>query len=176
VIAFSQSARRVAAAEDPSATLKTAIGRLRAGGSTALFDATFLALESADPERGRPIILIFSDGDDRSSWLKPEAVISAARETDAVVYGVTTGASEDVMHVSFLERAARETGGRVWADVPIDRLVTAFQAALAEVRSRYVLRYEPTGVSAGGWHGVKVKLKGSKGKLRVRKGYRAEGH
>jgi hypothetical protein len=40
----------------------TSIAELEAGGSTALFDATFLALQSADPERGRPIILIFSDG------------------------------------------------------------------------------------------------------------------
>ena len=49
-----------------------------------------------------------------------------------------------------------------------------FVGILSEFRNRYVLTYEPTGVPAGGWHPIEVKLKGKRGKITARRGYFAQ--
>jgi hypothetical protein len=45
---------------------------------------------------------------------------------------------------------------------------------IAECRRRYVLTYVPTGVKAGGWHRLQVKLKDTPGDIKARRGYFAE--
>jgi hypothetical protein len=42
---------------------------------------------------------------------------------------------------------------------------------VTEFRSRYLLTYIPTGVQAGGWHPIDVKLKIKKGTTTARRGY-----
>jgi hypothetical protein len=68
--------------------LHRAVAAARASGSTSLHDAAYAALTLGDPEAGRPLVLIFSDGDDTSSWLSGAHVLEAAQRTDAVVYGI----------------------------------------------------------------------------------------
>lgn len=43
--------------------------------------------------------------------------------------------------------------------------------AIEEFRTRYVLRYTPTGVAHDGWHDLSVRVKGKKYDVRARKGY-----
>jgi VWFA-related protein len=71
-----------------------------------------------------------------------------------------------------LTALANETGGEVWRADDDDALGRGFAAALAEVRSRYVLRFEPTGGQSGEWREVKVRVKNGRGDVRARKGYR----
>lgn len=47
----------------------------------------------------------------------------------------------------------------------------AFAQLLVEIRERYILRYEPEGVAAPGWHAIKVRVKGHRGDVRTRAGY-----
>jgi hypothetical protein len=44
---------------------------------------------------------------------------------------------------------------------------------LDEVKSRYLLRYEPQAVKPMGWHKLEVRLKKVKGGVRARSGYLA---
>lgn len=62
----------------------------RAEGGTALYDALYAALGHADPRLGRPVVVVFSDGDDRLSWLTADQVLGVARESDATIYAVDT--------------------------------------------------------------------------------------
>ena len=39
------------------------------------------------------------------------------------------------------------------------------------MNTRYVLRFEPTGRAAPGWHRLDLGLKGAKGEVRARQGY-----
>jgi VWFA-related protein len=74
----------------------------------------------------------------------------------------------------FLEDLSDETGGRV-VRVDADRdLRATFVSTLAEFRDRYVLTYAPTGVPAGGWHPLTVRLKSKAGKVTARRGYFAQ--
>jgi VWFA-related protein len=89
LITFSSEVRLATDWGGDMAKLGDAVGRLSAGGGTALWDAAFAALAFPDETPTvRRLVLVFSDGDDTSSWLSRAAVTDKARRTDAVVYGV----------------------------------------------------------------------------------------
>jgi len=171
-----------------------AIERTQAAGSTALHDAAYAALTLRDPQPGRLLILIFSDGDDTASWLSGQTVIDAARRSDAVVYTVglrnaaagklgyladfRSGPQLEIPPVlprelakSFLTALAEQTGGKYIAIERSDQLRKTFAQIVAESRTRYLLTYIPAGVETGGWHPIEVKLKGRKGQVVARRGY-----
>jgi len=148
------------AAIDAAATRRT----------TGLHDATLAALSLADPELGRPLVLLFSDGQDVGSFLGADRVTATARDSEAVVHAVLPPGA---LASEFLTALAEETGGRVWPTRDPARLDEVFLQALDEFRSRYRLRYEPEGVARPGWHRIRVRLKdGARGVVRARPGYR----
>ena len=69
---------------------------------------------------------------------------------------------------AILTALANETGGDVWRAEDDAALGRAFATALAEIRSRYVLRFEPAGGRPGEWRDVKVRVKNGRGEVRGR--------
>ena len=61
--------------------VKAAIDRAEPTGNTALVDAAFAGMMLAESDVGRGLVIVFSDGLDTSSWLRPKAV---ARRGQAV--------------------------------------------------------------------------------------------
>ena len=191
LLAFSY---RVLLLGEPAGTPESAaaaLSRLRAGGTTALIDAAAAATALADPRRGRPLVLVFSDGDDRVSFLTERHALDAARHSEAVFHAVgfapaRAGARERMGALpsqrlqlegspGFLEHLTEATGGRLWfANTPQD-LGGAFRSVLEEVRERYLLRYEPVGIPAAGWHPLEVHVRGKGLVVRCRPGYQAVG-
>jgi VWFA-related protein len=176
------------------AQLARAIAQTEAGGSTALHDGSFAALTLKDPSAGRPLVIVFSDGEDTSSWLSGQTVIELARRSDAVIYGVglrtapgaqlgymvdfRSGLQPGIPAVvlpllmqPFLPALADETGGKYLEAERSDRLQEVFVRIMSEFRSRYLLTYTPTGVDAGGWHPIQVKLRNKTGSVIARRGY-----
>jgi VWFA-related protein len=202
VLSFASRVRLLTPLTPSRQQVHAALAALDAKGATSLRDATFaaLALRGADP--GRTLLLIFSDGNDTSSWLSSSQVVEAGRRTDAVVYAVAVTRERTITRLAnnvpgwpgtpagmqtvrqdtvavkragpFLERLTQESGGRILFTTSDNDLRTAFTKTLAEFRDRYVLSYTPTGVAASGWHRLEVTLKGKKGKVTARRGYFAE--
>ena len=170
LLAFATDLRLVARAAAPRLEVHAAIDRLDGAGATTLVDAVYTGLTLTDPRRGRPLVVVFSDGVDRGSWLTPEAVLSTAKASDAVVHYVEVEGA-----LAFLEPVANATGGDGWSARRADGLRGAFVEALEEFKSRYRLRYEPVGVPRDGWHELDVRLVGRKGKVRARPGYLVPG-
>ena len=52
-----------------------------------------------------------------------------------------------------------------------EELRERFLKILFRVKNRYVLRFEPKGVTRPGWHELKVRLKGRRANIRARHGY-----
>jgi len=71
-----------------------AIDALAASGWTSLFDATFAALNVPDTPGRRPLLLVFTDGADTSSWLTATDVLSIAEQSRLTVYGVSSTATD----------------------------------------------------------------------------------
>lgn len=176
----------------PGATTSDAIAGVTAGGMTALYDAAFAALASADPVAGRRgLIVLFSDGSDTASWLPRRAVLETARRTDTVVYGVVRGNDHPDVTVqyrsgvelwprqpritldspSFLTELTELTGGRVVPATGAAQLHNLFARIIADFRTRYVLTYTPRGVDTSGWHPINVRVKGRRVTVTARRGY-----
>jgi len=175
----------------PSPAIHEAIARATAGGSTSLYDAAYAALTLRDDQPGsRPLVVLFSDGGDTSSWLPARAVLERARRSDAVVYLVTLHPPRLDTRLEYrsgvelwpgdggfpasrpavAELAAMTGGQTVIAERP-ERLRDVFAAAVTQFRSRYVITYRPRGVDAGGWHPIDVRVKGRRATVTARRGY-----
>jgi VWFA-related protein len=136
--------------------------------TTSLHDACLASLTLADPALGRPLVLVFSDGQDVGSWTGAERVLELARESEAVVHAVVPAASDSP---GVLHELTGETGGRVWVAEEGEKLGDVFLSALEEFRSRYRLQFEPQGVKPGGWHRLQVQLRQGGGRVYARRGY-----
>lgn len=155
---------------DPSGLL-AALQHAAAGADTSLIDATHAAMVLGESESGRPLVIVFSDGADTASFLAEEAVLNTARRTGSVVYAVTSPQAE---RRGFLDDVVQLTGGRRLEVASLDRLSDAFTEILREARERYLISYEPTGVSADGWHDLTVRVRGRRdAEVRARPGYLA---
>lgn len=146
---------------------------IRAEGFTSLRDAIAVALALRDKRMDRAMVLVLSDGIDTMSWLTEAQLSTSAARSEAVIYPVATAQYQpQTSGARFLQRIAEQTGGRV---VRPDgkTLAAAFQVIMAEMKSRYVLTYYPSGVATIGWHDVRVRLKSRGGKVRARRGYYA---
>ena len=136
--------------------------------TTSLHDACLASLTLADPALGRPLVLVFSDGQDVGSWTSAERVLELARESEAVVHAVVPPAADSP---GILQELTGRDGGPHVAGGGGDKLGDVFLQALEEFRSRYRLQFEPRGVEAGGWHRLQVRLKRADGKVYARRGY-----
>jgi VWFA-related protein len=134
-------------------------------GDTALHDAAHVAMLLGTSAPGRPIVILFSDGDDTASFLTEDAVVEAAQRTDAVVSVVMIGGEGRL-----LERLATTTGGVLVKETSLDRVAERFAELLESFRNRYILSFAPTGVEKAGWHKLTVRVKGG-GDVRARTGY-----
>jgi VWFA-related protein len=148
-------------------SLRAALGRLETGGQTSLTDATHAAMMLGESDVGRSLALVFSDGQDTSSWLTADAVLETARRTDVVVCGVSVAQTPD----SFLRDVTRTTGGTLVNLESTANLDAAFLRLLDEFRQRYLVSYSPRGVARGGWHRLDVRVKGRKVAVKARPGY-----
>jgi VWFA-related protein len=149
-----------------------AIERAATRRTTSLHDAALASLTVADPAHGRPLVLVFSDGQDVGSWAGLEKVLGLSRESEAVVHAVVPSAADAL---GILRELTAEAGGRIWQAEAGDTLADVFLRALTEFHDRYRLQYEPNGVARGGWHRLRVRLKRTDGKVYARRGYRHRG-
>lgn len=137
-------------------------------GKTSLIDASYAGLIQAESKADRPMLIIFSDGVDTSSWLTDEMVLESARFSDTVVYAVSAGRLPDR---KFLRDLSKITGGSLFEIESTEDLDDVFLSILEEFRHRYLLTYLPRDVSERGWHKLEVRVKRRGLKVKHRPGY-----
>ncbi len=175
---------------DP-APLKQALSEVEAVGGTSWHDALFAALEMLEVVRERPMVLLFTDGADTYSWLREEQVVPLVSRSNAVVYAITrdergpfpdlrTTRAQERFHQSSRERmrrirllldVTRESGGRLIETSSSERLREIFLTLLAEMKTRYILTYNPEAPLREGWHALEVKVKRKGVDVHARRGY-----
>jgi VWFA-related protein len=139
-------------------------------GNTSLVDASVAGMMLAESDVGRGLVIVFSDGRDTASWLRPKAVLDVARRCDAVVYGISAGMA---LKAEFLKELTDQTGGRLFEIESTKGLSAIFLEVLDEFRQRYLVSYSPSGVPQDGWHTLTVRVKGRDAAVRARPGYLA---
>ena len=154
-----------------------AVDLLSSWGGTALYDATVRAVDLVSREWGRKGIVIFSDGDDRSSLTSREKATARVQASDAMLYTVGFGSGATVPELrTRLENYAKATGGRPFFPQRTQELDGAFDQIVAELANQYVLSYASTNLKQdNAWRTIKVRVRGGKYDIRARQGYRARG-
>ena len=97
-------------------------------------------------------------------------MLDSAKRSDFVVYGVSSRGPEES---KFLEDLTGVTGGATLQIESTEDLSAAFVKILDEFRQRYLISYSPTGVPAGGWHRLDVRVKSRRVTVKSRTGYQA---
>lgn len=148
--------------------VRAVLQQVEPDGDTAAIDGVFVAMLSAQSVEGRPLVVVFTDGVDTASWLRPADVLESAKRASAVVYAVATG---DARRWPTLKDLTDVTGGRTIALESTRDLHTEFRRILTEFRSRYVLAFTPTGVTETGFHALTVRAKRRGVVVKARSGY-----
>lgn len=152
-----------------------AVDRLAPWGGTALYDVIVRSVQLLSKQPGRRVLVVFSDGDDRSSHATIAAVEEAVRANDTTLFmvGLGRGVRESQLK-SGIERLVALSGGRQLFVERSDQLAEPFAAIIEELSNQYVLGYESTnGRRDGGWRTIELAIDGQDYTVRTRQGYRA---
>ena len=158
--------------------LIAAVNRLRAGGSTSLYNALYISLRQraavTPTEPRRRAIVVLSDGEDTSSLITLDALVTAARRGHSTIYAIGLGLTESG------ERALRQltvdTGGRLFLARDADELIEIYGQVAAELANQYVLGFVPSNVQPdGGWNPVAVQVRRPNIAVRTRLGFYTAG-
>ncbi|MCI0485121.1 MAG: VWA domain-containing protein [Blastocatellia bacterium] len=149
-------------------------------GSTALYDAAYLAVEKIQQGRHtKKAILIISDGQDNNSRYTYNELRNRVREAGVQIYaiGITDPATDSLNGYgrSLLEEIARMTGGRAFFPNGYNEpeLVEISTRIALELRYQYSIGFYPTDTTGKAkWHKVQVKVNPPKGFGRLSLSYR----
>jgi Ca-activated chloride channel family protein len=147
------------------------------GGQTAIIDAIYRTAKKVDEYQKsqkkedvklRSLILV-SDGEDRGSSYKEQQLFELLRQSQVQIYAVgfvndlsredANGINRQEKAKSFLTRLAQETGGKVYFPNSIDELPQIASDISGEMRTQYLISYEPTNGSRDGtFRKIKVEI------------------
>jgi Ca-activated chloride channel family protein len=165
--------------------LETAIRRIRAGGSTALYTALYIAVseltrvgeELSDTIR-RQAIVVLSDGEDTTSLKTYDDVADLSKRSDVAIYaiGLRERASDEPRKFSQADFALRTlsqiTGGRVFFVEDVRQLPAIYTQIADELATQFVIGYTSKNTKRdGAWRQVSVRVSRPETVARTRAGY-----
>lgn len=166
--------------------LQHAILRTRAGGSTALHNAIYIALKEIQKVQAqgsedirREAIVVLSDGEDTSSLVSFEEVLELAKRSETAIYTIglrskgpdrVRGAFNEADFV--LRQLAQETGGRAFFARGVEELSGIYGQIGDELSSQYAVGYISKNPKRdGAWRRVVVRVTRPSATARTKRGY-----
>jgi Ca-activated chloride channel family protein len=176
------------------ASVDRALARLGGLGATSMNDAIHVAMSLRSTDVSRPVIIVFSDGNDNLSWESAASLVEEAKKVAVVIHAIELRVGESPTGMRAIPNAGRpisptllsqdfvngtpvlqaltlQAGGRVWSAKSPRDLKPLFTQALEEMRARYLLTYSPNDPPKEGYHTLKVTLKNARGDVTARPGY-----
>jgi Ca-activated chloride channel family protein len=166
--------------------LESAIQKTVAGGSTALYNAIYIALRElrkvravAEQDVRRQALIVFSDGEDTSSLVSFDEVLDLAKRSETAIYtialrGVDTQGKGFREAEFVLRTLARETGGRTFFPLRIEDLAYVYAQIADELASQYTLGYTSQNPKRdGSWRRLVVQVSRPSNTARTKNGYYA---
>ena len=156
--------------------LLNALNSLRAGNSTALYDAIYLASEEKlKHETGRKVMVVITDGGDTASKVHKEEAIEAAQKGNILIYGMGVRTDPGDTNFGVLEKFAKETGGAFFSPKSkLSEIQDAFQSIQKDIQGQYSLAYTSSNTAKdGSFRQIDIRCKVSGVRIRSRKGYYA---
>jgi Ca-activated chloride channel homolog len=167
--------------------MKSALEKIDARGSTALYDAVIGSLDHLKKgTRDKKVLLVVTDGEDNASRHSLENVVEQAQRSDAVIYTVGVFSDDDIKHNHRAMKKARTaladlanaTGGVSFFPENVDDTEAICTQIAHDVRNQYTIAYYPTNAARDGtFRTVAVQVTPPRGagrlSVRTRTGYYA---
>jgi len=160
-------------------------------GSTALYDAVYLAVQKAHTgTKSKKAIVVITDGEDRDSSYTLDQLVSKVQESDVAVFcvgflnsvseksifGLWSKSASEKVHDA-LKRISDETGGKAFFPDAVTDIHQIVSEIAGELRSQYSIGYFSSNVARdGSWRRVTIRLDhslASANQIRYRRGYYA---
>jgi Ca-activated chloride channel family protein len=170
-----------------AAELEQAIQKTAAGGSTALYNAIYIALKDLKKavaknveEIRRQAIVVLSDGEDTSSLLPFEEVLDLSKRSETAIYAIGLRSTENASLQSkgfkeaefVLRQLALETGGRAFFPNQLQDLANVYGQISDELSSQYTVGYSSRNPKRdGSWRRVVVRTNRPNTTARTKQGY-----
>ncbi len=124
-------------------------------GSTALFDAVYMALEKVKQGRHeKKALLIISDGEENSSRYSFKELRTSLRETDAQLYAIGLGQGGSLPHIT------ETSGGLTFFPQEYGEVADIYARIALMLRNQYVIGFYPNNESENTrWHKLKINVK-----------------
>jgi Ca-activated chloride channel family protein len=165
--------------------MKTALERIDARGSTALYDAVIGSLDHLRKgSRDKKVLLVVTDGEDNASRHSLENVVEQAQRSNAVIYAIGVFSDDDIKHDRRAMKKARTaltqlttaTGGLAFFPESANDTEAICTQVARDVRNQYTLGYYPTNAARdGSFRQVQVDVIPPRGmgklSVRTRSGY-----
>jgi len=155
-------------------TLAGALAGLNAERGTALFDSLVYGLSyMKGVQHGQSAVILFTDGGDHLSKLSFDETLAFARRAGAAIYTIGAHVSRlDLQIRGHLGKLAEETGGRSFFIESAGELDGVYAAIEDELRSRYLLAYQPKAPPrAGEFRQVSVQVAADGMRVKTIRGY-----
>ena len=167
--------------------MRTALERIDARGSTALYDAVIGSLDHLKKgKRDKKVILVVTDGEDNASRHSLENTVEQAQRNDALIYAVGVFGDDDLKHNRRAMKKARTaltqlavaTGGLAFFPEDASDTEAICTQIARDIRNQYTLAYYPTNTAHdGSYRTVQVEVIPPRGagklSVRTRSGYYA---
>ena len=173
-----------------------AMGKILPKGSTALFDAIYVAFDDLFAKvDGKKAVILLTDGFDNSSQVQYESMLDLAVRSNALIYVVSeTQALRDNLEYlnrkeggqiainpmdfaavdNMLKHLTWQTGGRVLYPQSFGDLGNAYTEVAEELANQYAIGYVPHNrIKDGKYRQVKVEVNRADVRLSTRPGYYA---
>lgn len=146
-----------------------ALDALQPWGTTGLYDAIVLSIDTIQSAKGRRALVLLSDGNDRFSRASSADVLERARRADVMTYPVALGRARPPLFADL----AVLTGGRSFQPRDAAQLTTTMRAIASELGHQYLLGYVPSKPIGGEepWRAITVRVDRPNVTVRARDGY-----
>jgi Ca-activated chloride channel family protein len=162
-----------------------AVQRMRAGGSTALYNAIYIALREFEKARAsnpdeirRQVIIVLSDGEDTSSLVTFEEVLEQTKRSPTAIYAVSLGSGGAQSALTqetgefILRQLAQASGGRLYVAQRAEHVTNVYAEIAEDVTNQYSLGYISNNPRKdGGWRTINVRVQRPNLVARTRSGY-----
>jgi Ca-activated chloride channel family protein len=162
VMMFSDRAEFVHDLTTNRETSLQAVGRYRAVGGTALYDAVFDSIARLKRADGRTALIVMTDGrDENNPGTAPgsvhtlDQVLASLAGAGTTVYPIGLGPNVDR---PTLEKLAEASKGEAYFPADVSSLEAEYKRILENLRRRYVISYTSTNTARdGSWRKIEIR-------------------
>lgn len=138
-------------------------GNQQVQGSTAIWDAVWVTAEDIlgpSPDKTRRAIVLLTDGVNTYGQKKLDEAVQASLKSEAVIYSIGIGDNfYDGVDKGALRKISERTGGRAFFPRDEGELREAFNQIQDEMRSQYLIAYEPINQARdGSYRTIDIRL------------------